>query len=169
MEEDVARAGGEIVTLPVASKSPFTIPRHIGRLTKLIRDRKVDLVHARSRAPAWSALLAARAPASLSSPPITAPMARVGPFKAAYNSVMARGDRVIANSRYTASVDRGACATCQGSHPRHLPRRRPQRLRSCRRRCARGRRTQGCLGRSSRHQDRAPRRAASPASRGSAT
>ena len=28
----------------------------------------------------------------------------LGPFKAAYNSVMGRGDRVIANSRYTAKL-----------------------------------------------------------------
>jgi glycosyltransferase involved in cell wall biosynthesis len=37
----------------------------------------------------------------------------VGPFKAAYNSVMARGDRVIANSRYTASVIRARNAGVQ--------------------------------------------------------
>src|SRR6185312_1717158 len=90
MADEVGKAGGEIVTLPVASKSPFTILANIRRLTKLIKDRKVDLVHARSRAPAWSALLAAR---------------RTGkPFVTTYNSVMAKGDRVIANSRYTASV-----------------------------------------------------------------
>ena len=40
MEEEVGKAGGEIVTLPVASKSPFTILANIRRLTKLIRQRK---------------------------------------------------------------------------------------------------------------------------------
>jgi len=104
MAEEVARAGGEIVTLPVASKSPFTILANIGRLTQLIEERGVDLVHARSRAPAWSAFLAAR---RTSKPFVTTyhgAYGEVGPFKAAYNSVMAKGDRVIANSRYTASV-----------------------------------------------------------------
>jgi glycosyltransferase involved in cell wall biosynthesis len=104
MADEVGKAGGEIVTLPVASKSPFTILANIGRLTKLIRDRKVDLVHARSRAPAWSALIAARRTGKPFVTTYHGAYGEVGPFKAAYNSVMAKGDRVIANSRYTASV-----------------------------------------------------------------
>ena len=104
MAEEVGKADGEILTLPVASKSPFTILANIGRLTKLIRDRKVDLVHARSRAPAWSALLAARRTGKPFVTTYHGAYGGVGPFKAFYNSVMARGDRVIANSRYTASV-----------------------------------------------------------------
>ena len=104
MAEEVAFAGGEIVTLPMASKSPFTILANIGRIAILIEERGVDLVHARSRAPAWSAFLAGRrtgkpfvttyhgayGEAVRSRPPITASWRR--------------GDRVIANSRYTASV-----------------------------------------------------------------
>jgi len=104
MADEVGNAGGEIVALPVASKSPFTILANIGRLTKLIRDRKVDLVHARSRAPAWSAFLAARRTGKPFVTTYHGAYGEVGPFKAAYNSVMAKGDRVIANSRYTASV-----------------------------------------------------------------
>jgi glycosyltransferase involved in cell wall biosynthesis len=104
MAEEVARAGGEVVTLPVASKSPFTILANIGRLAELIEKRGVDLVHARSRAPAWSAFLAAR---QTNTPFVTTyhgAYGDIGPFKAAYNSVMAKSDRVIANSRFTASV-----------------------------------------------------------------
>jgi glycosyltransferase involved in cell wall biosynthesis len=104
MAEEVGKAGGEIVALPVASKSPFTILANIGRLTKLIRDQKVDLVHARSRAPAWSALLAAQRTGKPFVTTYHGAYGEAGPFKAAYNSVMAKGDRVIANSRYTASV-----------------------------------------------------------------
>ena len=104
MVEEVAFAGGEIVTLPVASKSPFTILANIGRLTNLIEGRGVDLVHARSRAPAWSAFLAARRTGKPFVTTYHGAYGEVGPFKAAYNSVMAKGDRVIANSRYTASV-----------------------------------------------------------------
>jgi glycosyltransferase involved in cell wall biosynthesis len=104
MADEVGNAGGEIVTFPVASKSPFTILANIGRLTKLIRNRKVDLVHARSRAPAWSALLAARRTGKPFVTTYHGAYGEVGPFKTAYNSVMAKGDRVIANSRYTASV-----------------------------------------------------------------
>jgi glycosyltransferase involved in cell wall biosynthesis len=104
MADAVGSAGGEIVTLPVASKSPFAILANIGRLAKLIRERKVDLVHARSRAPAWSALLAARRTGKPFVTTYHGAYGEVGPFKAAYNSVMAKGDRVIANSLYTASV-----------------------------------------------------------------
>ena len=104
MAEEVARVGGEIVTLPVASKSPFTILANISRLTRLIEERGVDLVHARSRAPAWSALLAARRTGKPFVTTYHGAYGEAGPFKAAYNSVMAKGDRVIANSCYTASV-----------------------------------------------------------------
>ncbi len=56
----VQRAGGRHVTLPLASKDPVAIWRNAGRLRALIRAERVALVHARSRAPAWSALRAAR-------------------------------------------------------------------------------------------------------------
>jgi glycosyltransferase involved in cell wall biosynthesis len=104
LAEEVARAGGEIVTLPVGSKSPFTIIANISPLADIIEKRQVDLVHARSRAPAWSAFLACR---QTLKPFVTTYHGAYGeadPFKAAYNSVMAKGDRVIANSRYTASM-----------------------------------------------------------------
>src|SRR5262245_42560851 len=52
----IADAGSEIVPLPVASKNPLTNLANARRLAKLIEDRGVDLVHARSRAPAWSAI-----------------------------------------------------------------------------------------------------------------
>ena len=104
MAEKVAFAGGEIVTLPMASKSPFTIIANIGLIANLIERRGVDLVHARSRAPAWSAYLAARRTGKPFVTTYHGAYGEVGPFKAAYNSVMAKGDRVIANSRYTASV-----------------------------------------------------------------
>ena len=61
-------------------------------------------MHARSRAPAWSAFLAARRTGKPFVTTYHGAYGEVGPFKAAYNSVMAKGDRVIANSRYTASV-----------------------------------------------------------------
>ncbi len=100
----IRQAGGEVITLPVASKNPFTMLANARRLQRLIVERRVDLVHARSRAPAWSALLAAR---RSNRPFVTTyhgAYGNPGPIKAAYNSVMARGDRVIANSLYTAKL-----------------------------------------------------------------
>ena len=104
MAAEIAAAGGEIVDLPVASKSPLTILANVRRLARLVEDRGVDLLHARSRAPGWSAFLAARRKGRPFVTTYHGAYGHVGPFKAAYNSVMARGDRIIANSRYTAGV-----------------------------------------------------------------
>ena len=60
MAAAITRAGGEIVDLPVASKNPLTILANTIRLAKMIESRNVALVHARSRAQAWSALIALR-------------------------------------------------------------------------------------------------------------
>jgi glycosyltransferase involved in cell wall biosynthesis len=100
----VTQAGGEIVTLPLASKNPFTILANAKRLQRLIEERDVALVHARSRAPAWSAYLAARRTGRPFVTTYHGAYGTLGPLKAAYNSVMGRGDRVIANSRYTANL-----------------------------------------------------------------
>lgn len=104
MATAITAAGGEIVPLPMASKNPFTILANARRLARLIEERGVDLVHARSRAPAWSALLAARRTGRPFVTTYHGAYGSPGPFKTAYNSVMARGDRVIANSRYTADL-----------------------------------------------------------------
>ncbi len=104
MANAVTQAGGEIVTLPVASKNPFTMLANAKRLESLIKERDVALVHARSRAPAWSAWLAARRTGRPFVTTYHGAYGTLGPFKAAYNSVMGRGDRVIANSRYTAKL-----------------------------------------------------------------
>jgi len=96
--------GGEWARFPAATKNPLMIATNIGRLKRLCREEDVDLIHARSRAPAWSALKAARA---LDIPFVTTfhgiYAGRAAP-KLLYNSVMARGDAVIANSRYTAEL-----------------------------------------------------------------
>jgi glycosyltransferase involved in cell wall biosynthesis len=98
----IIAAGGEIATFPAASKNPARILWN-GRSLKALAEREgVSLLHARSRAPAWSALLAAR---SLGLPLVTTyhgAYQERGRLKNLYNGVMARGDVVIANSAYTA-------------------------------------------------------------------
>ena len=101
LEAELAAAGGELVRLPVDRKSPLALWRNAGRLRALIRREGVRLVHARSRAPAWSALSAARGAGA----PFVTTYAGVYAGRSApkrlYNSVMARGDLVIANSEFT--------------------------------------------------------------------
>ena len=58
--ERASRRSAPVPRLPLHSKNPFTIRANIRRLQRLIREHRVQLVHARSRAPAWSAWYAAR-------------------------------------------------------------------------------------------------------------
>jgi glycosyltransferase involved in cell wall biosynthesis len=104
MATALADVSGEMVPLPLASKNPLTLYLNARRLARLIETRNVDLVHARSRAPAWSALLAARQTGRPFVTTYHGAYASPGPFKNFYNSVMARGDLVIANSEYTARL-----------------------------------------------------------------
>ena len=96
--------GGHWLRFPAASKNPAAMAVNVARLMALCRREGVQLVHARSRAPAWVALGAVR---RLGLPFVTtyhgSYSGRTG-VKVLYNSVMARGDAVIANSRYTAAL-----------------------------------------------------------------
>jgi glycosyltransferase involved in cell wall biosynthesis len=103
---EIADAGGELVPFPAATKNPLYMAANARRLIRLITDENVDLVHARSRAPAWSALLAARRTGRPFVTTYHGAYAEHGAAKRLYNSVMARGDLVIANSRYTAGLIR---------------------------------------------------------------
>jgi glycosyltransferase involved in cell wall biosynthesis len=104
LEGELAAAGGELIRLPhIGSKAPPAIWANSLTLSRLIAERGVELVHARSRAPAWSALWAAR---RRSIPFVTTyhgVYASGSPAKRLWNSVMARGDVVIANSEFTAA------------------------------------------------------------------
>ena len=102
MAADLSAVGGELIELPMKSKSPTTLWKNRAALIELIDREGVNVVHARSRAPAWSALWAARA---TNTPFVTTYHGAYGGKSAPkklYNSVMARGDIVIANSNYTA-------------------------------------------------------------------
>jgi glycosyltransferase involved in cell wall biosynthesis len=106
MADRITAVGGEILTMPVDSKNPATILANARRMAGLVRTRGVALLHARSRAPAWSALIAAR---RTGVPFVTTYHGIYGqktPLKGWYNGVMARGDIVIANSHYTAEIVR---------------------------------------------------------------
>lgn len=96
----LVRHGAEHIALPLDRKSPVALWRNSLRLERLARREQVSLLHARSRAPAWSALGAAR---RLGLPFVTTCHGAYGhspAVKRAYNSVMAKGDAVIAISFY---------------------------------------------------------------------
>lgn len=97
---EILRGGSIHIDLPVHSKNPFIMWRNIARLRKLIRDHDVDIVHARSRAPAWSAWKAVENTRARFMTTCHAPFNISGDVKKFYNSSIARGERVIAISNY---------------------------------------------------------------------
>jgi glycosyltransferase involved in cell wall biosynthesis len=97
---ELARAGGIHIDLPVHSKNPWVMWRNIRALQKLIVNHQVDIVHARSRAPAWSALEACKRTGIRFITTCHAPYNTQNEWKKKYNSSIARGERVIAISGY---------------------------------------------------------------------
>ena len=99
----LTRAEVEHITMPVHSKDIFVMRKNITRLEHLIKEKGVHIVHARSRAPAWSAYYAAhRAKVRF----VTTFHGTYGlgwfGLKKVYNKIMTRGDLVIANSHFIA-------------------------------------------------------------------
>lgn len=98
------RAGAEIITLPTATKNIFKIISNVKKLKHIIKENHVDLVHAHSRAPAWSAYLATR---KLGVPFVTTYhgyYSESNILKRHYNRVMISGDRVVAVSQFIADL-----------------------------------------------------------------
>ena len=101
MSHELGRVRARHVELPLAVKRPLRMLRNGDALADLINRDGVDLVHARSRAPAWSALSAAR---RTGKPFVTTFHNAYGHnwLKHYYNAVMGKGDRVIAISEFVA-------------------------------------------------------------------
>lgn len=95
-------AGAVIVEGPYATKSPLTIWRNAKTLADLIVKERIAIIHARSRAPAWSAYFAAERTGARYVATYHGIYNAKGSLKRWYNAIMARGDAVIANSRFTA-------------------------------------------------------------------
>jgi glycosyltransferase involved in cell wall biosynthesis len=102
MERELARIGVTHITLPLASKNPVVIRRNAAALVEIVRRHKIDIIHARSRAPAWSAFRAAKKARRRFVTTFHNAYDDKAPLKHWYNSVMARGERVIAISQFVA-------------------------------------------------------------------
>lgn len=102
LQHELDRVGARHVTLPLAGKNPVSILANARRLAALIERERVDIVHARSRAPAWSAYRASRRTGRPFVTTFHGAYDGGSWFKHWYNSVMARGDRVIAISHFIA-------------------------------------------------------------------
>ena len=100
MVPEIERAGGIHIKIPAQSKNPITMYRNIHRLTKILLEYKVNILHARSRAPAWSALKAVRKVGVGFVTTFHGNYSADNKLKRNYNSIMAHGDRVIAISKF---------------------------------------------------------------------
>jgi glycosyltransferase involved in cell wall biosynthesis len=98
LEAALRACGGELIRLPVHSKNPVVISANARRLAKAIRKNNVNVAHVHSRAPAFSALWAARATGTPLAATYHGAYSGGSKVKRWYNSVMTKGDLVIVHS-----------------------------------------------------------------------
>ena len=107
----IATSGGEllkfidkkkvkIIKLPVHSKNPLIIFINFLALVAIILVKNISIVHARSRAPAWSCLLAAKITGRKFVTTFHGTYNFNNKIKKFYNSVMVRSDLIIAGSNF---------------------------------------------------------------------
>src|SRR5690242_5552365 len=101
---DINAAGAEFVPLDVATANPVRMLRNVFALRRLAREKCCHCIHALGRSGAWSAFMAAR----MTRLPFLTSWYKgfrdQNLFKHVYNSVMARGDRVVAVSEQLAQL-----------------------------------------------------------------
>jgi glycosyltransferase involved in cell wall biosynthesis len=97
---EIIRSKAEFIPMPVHSKNPWDMYCNIKRIKRLITAWNVDIVHVRSRAPAWSAYYACKGTTARFMTTVHAPYNQGGAFKNAYNSIMTKGERVIVISEH---------------------------------------------------------------------
>jgi len=106
MVGELEAAGVRHLVMDLATKNPLRLIANGFRLARIVRAEDIDLMHVRSRAPGWSAWLASK----LTGIPYIATYhgayGQRSALKGLYNSVMARGALVIANSAFIAAMIR---------------------------------------------------------------
>ena len=90
----------KVIRLPVQSKNPLMILFNSIILIGIILFYNITIVHARSRAPAWSCLLATKLTRRKFVTTFHGTYNFSGKLKKYYNSVMARSDLIIAGSNF---------------------------------------------------------------------
>ena len=95
--EPLLEQGSEHVRWALGRKSPLTL-RHIWPLRRWLKRQRVDILHARSRMPAWIGYLAWRGMDPASRPRFITTMHGLHSVNA-YSAIMVRGEAVIAVSK----------------------------------------------------------------------
>ena len=98
--EKLEEAGIPHIKLNVSGKNPFVIWKNAKLIADIIKKYNVDLVHARSRAPAWSCYMATKATGTKFITTFHGIYNITGFLKRYYNSIMTEGERIIAVSNF---------------------------------------------------------------------
>ena len=99
-EREITKAGGKVINFSLGSMNPIIMLLNVYKLSRIIKRYKINIIHARSRAPAWSAYFAAK---KMGIPFVTTfhgTYSIQNKLKKKYNSIMVKSDRVIAISRF---------------------------------------------------------------------
>ena len=104
LESQLIRMGVVVHRLPVHSKNPLKWPFIRSKLSDILRAEGADIVHVRSRAPAWIALPVAARLSMATVSTIHSKFAPNNAIKHLYNRKMLKADRVIAISEYIQSI-----------------------------------------------------------------
>ena len=98
MVDELINSGSEHIQLNVGRKSPLSL-RHIPFLRSLFRQENIDIIHARSRLPAWLTYLAWKKMDEACRPRFITTVH--GPYRVnRYSKIMTRGQVVIATSEF---------------------------------------------------------------------
>lgn len=98
---DQLEKNGSIVSkIPVHSKNPVTIIFNIFRILKIVKKNDINIIHARSRAPAWSCYFVAKIARIKFITTFHGTYNFNNKIKKFYNSIMLRSDYVIAISEF---------------------------------------------------------------------
>ena len=94
------KAGIQTILLPVASKNPTTLLSNAKKIATLVTEHTMDLIHVRSRAPAWSVHHALRSSKTPWLATYHGAYGQQNRLKHIYNRVMTKGKAIIAPSHF---------------------------------------------------------------------
>lgn len=101
MSLELEKFSAKHIKLDVLTKNPINIILNIKRIADILQQYKVDILHTRSRAPAWSCYYAAQRTSQVRFVTTVHGVYNFNnPLKKMYNSIMTKGDRIIAVSNF---------------------------------------------------------------------
>ena len=111
--DELIKKGTYIYKIPVNSKNPIVILINIFRILNIVKKNEINIIHARSRAPAWSCYFAARLANVKFITTFHGTYNFNNKLKKFYNSIMIKGDHIIAISNFIFKEIRNKYSHCQ--------------------------------------------------------